>query len=459
MEYKKILEKICRSIDILVETGGKYNGLFPSVISLDTHEMPDILPPAIPGQRAGDRSYPGSNLIHDEALLMTMYALEASAPGDYALAADRYLERFATHCTNTVTGLFPWGEHAFWNLKEDKVSGNTHDHLRQSPIWLWEKLYKYNPECIERFAEGLEYHWKDGEPLEYSRHAPINSLTRPGRGSRSCDFPRHSGFYIMDLSFAYIKTGRSDFLQQIHRMVDYWWFKRDARGLLLIESRSPMDDRSFYNINAPGQTLSLAASLLESAILMDEMEPDLTAQMRHRASVYTEGFLSAPHDPESGKFVLSCDRDTDKIINIAPIWGSIYGVWPASYVALMALCIHRITGNERLLSSVESVARSYAKEPFPKDIAVPAMDAGLTLGPLADLYHITGDHFWLNAGLSMAETLIGIYLDDDLPVGASGIDWYESQMGPSFLLHGLARMALLSVDRENCPLAADYTAR
>ena len=49
-------------------------------------------------------------------------------------------------------------------------------------------------------------------------------------------------------------------------MLDYWWDKRDERGLLLIESRCPPDNNpDFHNINAPGQTLSLAASLLRGS--------------------------------------------------------------------------------------------------------------------------------------------------------------------------------------------------
>ena len=460
MKHKEIFEKICRSIDVLVKAGEKYEGLFPSILSLTTHKMPDVPPPRIKGQRDGDRAYPGSNLIHDEALLMTMYALsEALGRGDYARAADLYLKRFATHCTDTVTGLFPWGEHAFWHLTEDRVGGTTHDQLRQAPVWLWEKLHEYNPRCVERFAEGLDYHWKEGEPLEYSRHASINTKIRPGRGNRSCDFPRHGGFYILDWSFAYMKTGRADFLQQIHRMLDYWWPKRDANGLLLIESRSPKNEPRFYGVNAPGQTLSLAASLLESAILLDEKELELAEQMRQRATVYIRGFLAAPHNFEKGMFVLSCKRDTDEILQLTPIWGSKYGVWPASYVALTSLCAYRMTGDEELLQWSETVGRSYIEEPFPDNVAVPAMDAGLGLSLLADLYDITGDDFWLDGGLALAQKLIAVYLDSELPRGAAGIDWYESQMGPSFLLHGLARMALLSIEKESCPLGADYTAR
>jgi len=460
MTNEEILEKVCRSIDILVKAGEKYEGLFPSLLSMTTHEMLDELPAPIDGQRNGDRSHPGSNLIHDEAALMTMYALsKALNCNDYASAADRYLKSFATHCTNTVTGIFPWGEHAFWNLKEDKVAGSIHDHLRQAPVWLWEKLYEYNPKCVERFAEGLDYHWKAGEPLEYSRHANINAQTRQGRGARACDFPRHSGFYILDWAFAYMKTGRADFLQQINRALNYWWDKRDDKGLLLTESRSPQNEPQFYKVNAPGQTISLAVSLLESAILLEKKKSGISERMCQRAKVYIDGFFAAPHDLEKGIFVISCKQDTNELINAMPIWGSRYGIWPASYIALVCLCGYRITGDERFLRWSEAVGRFYINELFPDNVAVPAMDSGLALGLLADLYDITGENFWLDAGLSLAQNLIAIYLNDELPIGAAGIHWYESQMGPSFLLHSLARIALLAINQKNCPLEADYTAR
>ena len=76
---------------------------------------------------------------------------------EYAAAADRYLERFVTHCTDTRSGLFPWGEHALWDLKRDclgnsrhlrnpdDTGGAIHDHLRQAPLWLWEKIQEFNP--------------------------------------------------------------------------------------------------------------------------------------------------------------------------------------------------------------------------------------------------------------------------------------------------------------------------
>ena len=468
---KKAPEKVTKAIDILIEAGNRYDGLFPSLLDRDAHEMLEDLPEPIPGQRNGDRSHLGSNLIHDESTLKTMYALsEMGYGGQYAQAADRYLNCFALNCTDTATGLFPWGEHAFWHLLEHRVGNShrlhnpgaggsaTHDHLRAAPFWLWEKLWELNPNCVERFCEGLDFHWVDCDPPEYIRHAPIEARSHPELSPRSCDFPRHSGFYIQNLSFGLARTGREDFLAQIHKYLDYWWEKRDERGLLLIESRTPEGER-FHNVNSPAQTLSLAASLLLSAEHLASAHPELSETMRQRAATYIDGFFAAPHDPEKHKYVILSKADTNESTGDMPIWGSVYGVWPASYAALFALCSHRQCGDERLVEWARSVGRAYQEEPFPSDTAVPAMDAGLGLGLLVDLYDITGEGMWLEGALALSNTLTGIYLDRDLPRGAAGIDWYESQMGPGFLLHGLARTAMLAENREDCVLTADYTAR
>jgi len=472
MTPDEILKRVCRSLDVLVELGEQYDGLWPSLIDLSTNQMMMTMPNGIAGQRDGDRSHLGCNLIHDQAALKTLYGL-ANTLGrpDYALAADRYLMRFATHCTDTPTGIFPWGEHAYWHLIEDRVAdsyqlrGNgrqsqtTHDHLRQAPLWLWEKIWAYHPQAVEQFAQGIHGHWTEGEPLEYIRHAYIMEKRPYSRGNRSCDFPRHGGFYIFDWAFAFVQTGREDFVEQIYRMLDYWWERKDALGLLLIESRSPEADESFYQVNAPGQTLSLGVSLLESANLLEERLPILAQTMRDRAKVYIEGFLNAPHTLSDHSYVLLCKRGTNEIKQTMPIWGSKYGVWPASYVALTCLCAYRLTGDARLLAWASSVGDGYVSEAFPHDVQAPAMDAGLGIGVLADLYDVTGDQKWLDAGLVLAGRVIDLYLDNDLPRGATGIDWYESQMGPSFLLHGLARVALLAHRGRPCQLEADYTAR
>ena len=476
-----LLRRVTRAIDAIVVASEPHHGLFTSLLDRRTGAMLRDLPPGIPGQRIGDRSHLGSNLIHDEALLATLLALgDALARPDYTRAAGRYLARFATHCTDTATGLFPWGEHAYWHLPEDRVGNSyalregsttrtTHDHLRQAPLWLWEKLWSLNPRCVERFAEGLDFHWKTGEPSEYTRHAYIEVREHPTHAARACDFPRHSGFYVLDWSFAYLHTRRADFVNQIHRMLDHWWTKRGPEGQLFSESRSPEGD-VHHRAVSPGQTLSLAASLHESANLLEHDLPDLAATMRHQAATYVEGFFAAPHDLDRGVFVLMCGLDPSDVRRTMLIWGSVYGVWPASYVALTALCVHRLTRDSRLLEWATAVATRYAAEPIPADVQAPAMDAGLGIALLADLFDITRDRTWMDAALRLAAQVIPIYWDTPsvsfsdpasppIPRGAAGIDFYESQMGPGFLLHALARTALLAQSDGPCLLPADCTAR
>jgi len=465
-----LMDVVCHALDGLVETAQPYHGLIPSLLDRRTGAMLTQLPAPIPGQRNGDRAHLGSNLMHDESTLKTLYgmAIARNRP-DYAAAADAYLRRFATHCTATATGLFPWGEHSYWHLVEDRV-GNSyvdagsnhpaiHDHLRQAPLWLWDKLWAFNPACVERFAEGLDFHWKEGKREEYIRHARIEERTHPGQWRRSCDFPRHGGFYILDWAYAWTRTGRADFMNQIRDMLDYWWNKRDDRGLLMLESRSPEDDERFRNTKAPGQTLSLAASFLDSAEMLAVGAPEVAEVMRERAGVYIDAFFAAPHDLENNKFVIHCRWGEQPLTEWMPIWGSRYGLWPAAYIGLTALSAYRQTDDSRLLDWAAAAGKAYLTEPFPGDTAVPAMDAGLGLALVADLYDITGDVAWRDGALTISKTLADVYLDERLPRGAAGIDWYESQMGPGFILLGLARTALLAESRSDCPLAADYTAR
>lgn len=453
----------------------------PSILERESGLIPPEIPKPIPGQRMTDRAYPGSNLIHDEATLKCLYALgEFIGRSDFGEGADAYLERFATHCTNTPTGLFPWGEHAFWHLEDDRIGnsyllanpdrkiGAIHDHLRQAPLWLWEKVYAYNPSCVERFGEGLTYHWQEGAPREYIRHAHIEEHRAFGRGARACDFPRHSGFYIFDWAYAYAKTNRPDFLEQITIAHDYWWEKREANNLLLIESRSPVEDNRFHRTNAPGQTLSLSASLLEAAELLEADQPQLAQEMRRRALAYVDGFFAAPHDPDRGVFAHLSSQEGE-VTEAMPVWGSVYGTWPVSYVALTCLCAYRFTKDPRLLHWAEAAGRHYARHPFPEEVHVPAMDTGLGVGLLADLFDVSGERMWLDAGLSLASRAVDIYFGVDgagealappaLPRGAAGIDYYDAQMGPGFLLHGLARIAMMAQVGRACVLTADYTAR
>lgn len=475
-----LLGHVTRALDQLIATSQQYDGLFPSMMNradaAGEHHMLTAIPEPIEGQRQGDRTIQGSNLTHDQPTLATLLALGQANPA-YAQAADRYLKYFANQCTVAPTGLFPWGEHSYWDLVNNcpgnsyVASGNrpnnltTHDHLRACPLWLWKKLNSHNPDCVQRFAAGLINHWTPADenfPLEYNRHAYLDTPGPCGGGHQdnAPDFPRHGGFYIFDWTYAYTQSKNPLFLQNIQTMLDYWWEKRQADGLLYIESRE-YEDRDFHTNCAVAQTLSLASSLLESANLLDELEPALAEEMRKRARVYMDGHFNAPHEIDQRKFLHLWHKTIPSRTRYSPIWGSTYGKTPVSYSACNNLCIYRLTGDERALTWAAAAGMGYLEQSFPEGVQVPAMDAGMALELLADLYDITQEQKWLDGALKLAHKLVSIYFEEGkpLPRGAAGIDWYESQMGPGFLLHGLARTALLAQNKANCPLKADYTGR
>ncbi|MGI5818182.1 MAG: hypothetical protein ACOX9R_08800 [Armatimonadota bacterium] len=463
MTARELMNAVTTSLDRLIDAAEPWQGLFPSMLDRQTGEILREMPAAISGQRDGDRAPRGSNLMHDHPALGLMYELDAAGVGEgYAQAADRYLRRFATHCTDTVSGLFPWGEHSYWQLEADRLgSGHwpeeperaIHDHLHQAPVWLWERLWGFAPACVERFAEGLDNHWTEGEPLEYIRHASICSRSRHPRGARACDFPRHSGFYILDWSFAWLRGGREDFRAQAGAMLDYWWEKRCETGLLAVESRTAADGER--GNGSTFQTLSLAASLLDSADLLADDDPDRAGTMRERAEVYIEGFLSAPHRPSERVFINTCDVAEGEHGGRAACWGSVYGSSAAGGPAVLCLRAYQATGDGRLLDWARAVAEWYCETPFPGEIAVPAADAGMALELLGGLCEIDGSEAWLERGLKLAADLADLYCDGPLPRGAAGIDWYESQMLPGYLLHGLARIALLAEGGGRSPVRID----
>lgn len=475
---REIGQTVGRVLDRLVAISEPLEGFIPSTIDLASGAMITELPPAIEGQRDGDRALAGSNLIHDQALLRTLDVLGAAhnKPA-WRSCVDSYLKRFVRDCTGSASGLFPWGEHLYWDLQTNAVAnsydlmndGKTraliHDHLRACPQWLWDRLTALDANCVTRFADGLQYHWTSEQPKTYIRHA-LYAEQRPmtNGAPRSCDFPRHAGFYIYDIAVAYTIEPTATRLAQIAEFADYWWKLRRDDGLLNIESRNP--DPQHHNNSAPGQTLSLATSMLEAADLIEPVDANaaaLAGEMRKRAAVYIDGFLSAPHKPDEGVFLIIWQRGDEPIHKAMPAWGSRYGVWPLSYIGMTACQAYHLTGDARLLDYARASGRTLLTTPFSNDKAVPAMDAGLGLELLTELFAITGDDAWLDGAAQKAMEFAGIYIADtgkgDLIRGAAGTDYYESQPGPSFLLHAMARTALMLEHGRDCPLEGDFTAR
>lgn len=478
----KITDRVSDTFDALVKVADLHNGFFPSVIDCQTLTIPKKMPPAIPGQREGDRARWGCNLMHDHPLLRVMLLVgQEESYAAYVGTVERYLSQFVTHCTHSPSGLFLWGEHAYWRIDTGRAGNSMadasgdpsypiiHDHLRAAPLWLWRKLDDLNPECVQRFAHGLDYHFKIGEPDEYSRHTCLeaggtslslhhgfDATGRPkrlhGRRDGANDFPRHSGFYAIDLAFAWSRSCDANVERKLQRATDYWWLRHDDLGPLPLQSRG--DDAP----RLVSQTLSLAYSLLEVAeVLESAQSPDhaWADRLRQRARRYIDlCYVDRSPSPND----LDLLRDPNR-----PAWGSSYGhTRPViSRYPLLYLGGYRLTGDDRLLRDAITLTQRLAEAGLPSDVHVLAIDVAMGLGAMADLYELTREARWMDHALALADqTMQAFWIGQNrLPLGASGIDWYEAQMGTGYLLYHLARVAYLARSIDACPISSDYTNR
>jgi hypothetical protein len=465
----RLIELVTRFGDIMIEEGTDQYGpvhspMFASVLRTASRRIPSERPPDIPGQRTGDRSYGGGNLLHDIPLLGTFYAL-GRLPGGarFTEASDRYLRWFLENGPNPVTGLFPWGEHTYWHFVYERewaeaefgIGDHIHDHLRQAPVWFWEKAWELAPQRVIDFANGLQWHIVDEESFEYIRHAYINRQARHRPGARSCDFPRHGGFYLLDWVFAYVKSGQRHFLDWAERMDRYHQDHMDPRfQALLIETRT--NNPAFERFTG-SQQLSLALSLLEATTLL-ESAPEVADRFRQHAHLYIDGYLRMPHRPAEGLFAGATDRKDNRLAETPRPWGSLYGDWPLAYVGLICTGLHRQTARNDILEIAAAMADTVRRAPFPEQGCIPALDLGLAIGLAVDLFDLTGEPRYRDQALQHAETALQRYWVNGLFRGATHHGAYDSQMGVAYLVHALARLGTMERPG-SCPIPPDYTAR
>ena len=98
MNPETILDRVCRALDIAIGLGANYGGLFPSIIDRSTHQMMVDMPPAIAGQRDGDRSHLGSNLGIEEVEIVSAEDDEIHAdPGNLVQQTLHHADGAAKH--------------------------------------------------------------------------------------------------------------------------------------------------------------------------------------------------------------------------------------------------------------------------------------------------------------------------------------------------------------------------
>lgn len=444
-------------LDTMIEEGTDRYGdvhspVFVGMLEIDTHQHPGGYIPSIPGQRMGDRPFWGANLVHDRPLLEAMtYVSDYAGKTKYRDAARAYLEFYLKNCTDTPTGLWPWGEHVYWDFYRDQHSTDRLEHETQgmSPFGFWETAWEIAPDAVLGEASGLINHVFDLDTFAFNRHADITRVLPDPRpaGLKGLDFQVHGARYLRMWAFAWSKSHEDTYYGWIERMADYW---EDCRlkdsGMLPVLSKYAW--RPALRPTVDG-TLSAGIAMLEAAELLEETE--LAKKLRRQGTTYVE--LVAAHDsplPEKVGFDTGYGGVSilNRQIHDRPVTGFVGNA--------TRMFAYRMTGDKRHLQTAREIAEAYAAiEEVPDYDHLRAEVFGQLIHMMLDMYEFDPAPCWLTAAEKFGRTGIERFYSNGLFRGATNQWIYDSQLGPGSLVHGLVRLHAIT-EQEETPAPALY---
>lgn len=443
LKTTRYLGPVIGCLDTLIEDctdtyGSEHSPMFCSLVDLKTHRIPTKAPPLLREQRKSDRAYPGGNLQHDMFTLLAMYHVSRLTGEDrYAKAADAYLEFFLRRAASIGNGLFPCGEHAYWDFKKESVGGLPYqEDLAFVPGEFLECLWAINQKATEKHIRQLRMHFLVGDQWLWNRHALILSDKRP---SKPAPFPRHAGFYIYQWAFLFSKTRDPELLELAGRTADA--NKGVAKANLSV--------------------ISLGLSLLRAnkELLGDDAIPDWDTFGRECLGPIVK---ASKDEPKQGRILIFVPSKEE----VQP--DRTYGFWDKVYegsggyafvgaekLALMCLCAHRLTGSEEHLQYAEDVWDRYQTLPRPRDEPITPGKFGGLVALSLDLHDLTGEEKYLNFARKNADWAVDELYSNGLFRAATGKDYYEAANGVGPLLIELIRL-YITLSGDDHPLPRYY---
>ena len=443
--------------------GSEANAMFVSLLDLDTLALPDKMPDILPGQRAADRAFPGSNFGQDLVSLMTMYQLsETTGIERYADAADSYVKYFLDNVAPLGNGLFPAGEHAFWNVLEDQINRPTHEDLGLMPEAFLERMWAINSTAVETHIRALQQHIVDPENWYWNRHASIT-------GEEVTDvraIPRHGGFYMYQWAFLYKKTGDPQLLEWIEKTAKVHYEQRHpVTGLMpyFVEGDVAHGGDSDAVESSTKHMLAMGLSMLQANELLGA---DALPDLDNIGRAWVQSAIHIPdHDPSSGVVVLRLRADGQPYDGnraaTLGFWDSNYnasggyGFQGAEQFAIGLLGTYRLTGDVDALNFAQEIWQHYEQLQRPEEVETPGKYAGLIALSL-DLHELTGEQKYLNFAQHTAEQAIAELHHQGLFRAAGGASYYEAANGPGELALELVRLHLVKTGQDASIVQRNY---
>jgi len=452
------LDVVRRFADTMIEHGrDKYGpihtAMFMSVLDRKTLSPPSKLPPAPGGVRQGDRcDCYGSNLQHQFNFLRCLEALtELTGESKYREAAEQAVLDTFRYAQSETTGLMGWGEHLWWDAREDKVSSLNperkliHETKRSFPYW--PLLFARNPEAAKRFALGLwEHQIRDQKTGDFSRHAYWDRHGPSGQHS----FPKE-GSYMLDVwSRAYADTRDAVYLKAIDVLTRRYLGKINQRGLLEHGEYDPQRC-------IPIEMLYLAIHGHESAQRLPPGE--LREKLERLCAEIDRGFQGLPHEPKGRGFIRACFTDTgepqpwrkdkpNSPSGWSPPWESGYGLRISAEFAVKSYDRYRQLSDGAVKTKyrqfILDTADAYETQEPPAGVDLWPRDFGYVIYCQLAAHNLAGDAKYLDRARHFADKALAVFFDGNSPLPRASVKsrHYESVTMSDVLLYALLRLDL-----------------
>ena len=428
------LPKIASHLDRLTDAAAELDPpMWPSVLDVRTGRYPD-------GDHAPQRVYRligaprGSTLYWDQPSLVAAFALsERTAAPRYARSADAYVRSFLDLCV-APTGMFRWGNHAYYDVLERKVVEFHNGYHELRPITpAWDVFWRHAPERTAGYIRAMGgRHVYDPTTGGFNRHDD---------GRKAHAFLEAGGILAESLAWLYGKTGDEKLADLALRIARYSYGHRDpTTGLVKNEP-----DMGRWDAKVATTEVGVWAHCLLRAGAYTSND-EFVEMARNVARAY----LEHGYDGATGRYFGQVAVTTGE-----PVDPDEPGYWPRRYsepwgtdqwpthdypmpLAEACLSLYALTGEQAFLDAVHRWARvAVESSPGRTGDWAYADSYGRCVHFLARAGLQLGEERFMDAAAALADEAVNRLCENGMFQGYPDSHLYESVDGVGCLLLGL----------------------